>query len=136
MVILCLLHLFVSTCHCISLSTRYIFRLPIMTKDRRWRKLILYYFFISDYTIGNKIVETLYSNRVTSENIRIHTPPLLLHSKLGCLLFSKGSSNSTSGTTLHGGNGRGKATFPPLEVRKTSKSPFTAKCLNSFCRRL
>ena len=27
-------------------------------------------------TIGDKIVETLYSNRVTSENKRIHTPPL------------------------------------------------------------
>ena len=27
--------------------------------------------------IGDKIVETLYSNRVTSENKRIHTPPLL-----------------------------------------------------------
>ena len=26
-------------------------------------------------TIGDKIVETLYSNRVTSENKRIHTPP-------------------------------------------------------------
>ena len=25
-------------------------------------------------TIGDKIVETLYSNRVTSENKRIHTP--------------------------------------------------------------
>ena len=43
-VILCLLHLFVSTCHCISLSTRYIFLFPITTKDRWWRKLILYYF--------------------------------------------------------------------------------------------
>ena len=27
-------------------------------------------------TIGDKIVETLYLNRVTSENKRIHTPPL------------------------------------------------------------
>ena len=27
-------------------------------------------------TIGDKIVETLYSNRETSENKRIHTPPL------------------------------------------------------------
>ena len=27
-------------------------------------------------TIGDKIVETLYSNRITSENKRIHTPPL------------------------------------------------------------
>ena len=28
------------------------------------------------YTIGDKNVETLYSNRVTSENKRIRTPPL------------------------------------------------------------
>ena len=44
--------------------------------------------------------------------------PLLatLHSKLGCLLFSIGSSNS--GTTLHGGDGGGKAlhAFSRFEV--------------------
>ena len=51
---------------------------------------------------GDKIVETLCSKRVTSENKRIHTPLPPLHSKLGCLLFSIGSSNS--GTTLHGGD--------------------------------
>ena len=46
--------------------------------------------------------------------------PLLptLHSKLGCLLFSIGSSNS--GTTLHGGDGGGKAlhVFSRFEVSK------------------
>ena len=42
-------------------------------------------------TIGDKIVETLYLNRVTSENKRIRTLPCPLHSKLGCLLFSIGS---------------------------------------------
>ena len=42
-------------------------------------------------TIGDKIVETLYLNRVTSENKRIRTLPCPLHSKLGCLLFSLGS---------------------------------------------
>ena len=73
-------------------------------------------------TIGDKIVETLYSNRVTSENKRIHTPPL--HSRLRCLLFSIGSSNS--GTTLYGGDGGGKALFSPFEVRETSESPFKA----------
>ena len=78
--------------------------------------------------IGDKLVETLYSNRVTSENKRIHTPPLPLHSKLRYLLFSTGSSNS--GTTLHGGNGRGKGSFSPFKIGKTSKSPFRAKCLN------
>ena len=68
--------------------------------------------------IGDKIVETLYSNRVTSENKRICTPPLSpLLSKLGCLLFSLSSLNI--GTTLHGGDGGEKAIFPPFEVSKT-----------------
>ena len=56
-------------------------------------------------TIGDKIVETLYSNRVTSETQESTPLPCPLHSKLGCFLFSKGSSNS--GTTLHGGDGGG-----------------------------
>ena len=34
-------------------------------------------------TIGDKIVETLYSNRVTSENKEINTPPLSLPVKVG-----------------------------------------------------
>ena len=51
--------------------------------------------------------------------------PCPLHSKLGCLLFSIGSSNF--GTTLHGGEGGGKAIFPPFEVSKTSKSPVLGK---------
>ena len=72
-------------------------------------------------TIGDKTVETLYSNRVTLENKRIHTPPLSLHSKFGCLLFSIG--NAKSGTTLHGGDGGGKDIFSPFEVRKTLKVP-------------
>ena len=55
--------------------------------------------------IGDEIVET--------------SVPLPCHllSKLGRLLFSIGSSNS--GTTLHGGDGGGKAIFPPFEVSKT-----------------
>ena len=73
-------------------------------------------------TIGDKIVEALYSNRVTSEDKRIHTPPL--HSRLRCLLFSIGSSNS--GTTLYGGDRGGKALFSPFEVREMSESPFRA----------
>jgi len=75
-------------------------------------------------TIGDKIVETLYSNRVTSENKRINTPPPPLHSKLGCLLFSISSSNS--GTTLHGGDGGEEALFFPFEVGKTSEGRFSA----------
>ena len=34
-------------------------------------------------TIGDKIVETLYLNRVTSENKRIRTPPLSPPFKVG-----------------------------------------------------
>ena len=68
-------------------------------------------------TIRDKIVETLYSNRVTSENKRIRTPPLSPSFKFGCLLFSIASSNI--GSTLHGEDGGGKATFPTFEVSKT-----------------
>ena len=67
-------------------------------------------------TIGDKIVEALYSirvQRVTIESKRIHTPPPPLHSKLWCLLFSIGSL------------GR-KALFSPLEVSKESESSFRA----------
>ena len=52
--------------------------------------------------VGEKIVKTLFSNRVTSENKRIHTLPCPLHSKLGCLMLSIASSNR--GTTLNGGD--------------------------------
>ena len=52
-------------------------------------------------TIGDKIVETLYSNRVTSENKVIYPPSPFPPFKVGEGLFSIGSSNS--GTTLHGG---------------------------------
>ena len=85
-------------------------------------------------TIGHKIVETLYSNRVTSENKRIHIPPMSLHSKLECLLFSMGRLNS--GTTLHRGDGEEKLYFPILKSVKRKKGQFRAKCLNLFCRRL
>ena len=68
-------------------------------------------------TISHKIVETLYSYRVTSENKRIHIPPLSPLFKAGCLLFPLGSSNI--GTTLHGEDGGGKAIFPTFEVSKT-----------------
>ena len=103
----------------------------------KWSKMLCWWRCFLDTVntaIGDKIVETLYSNRVTSETYESTPLPCPLHSKLGCFLFSKGSSNS--GTTLHGGDGGGNAIFSPFEVRKTSKSPFRAKCLNSFCRRM
>ena len=78
--------------------------------------------------IGDKTVETLYSDRVTTQITKESRPPSPLHSKLGCLFFSIGSSNC--GITLHGGDGGGKALFPPLEVSKVSESPSRAKCPN------
>ena len=50
---------------------------------------------IGKLTISDKIVETLYSNRVTSENKIIHTPPL------------SPPFSSNIGTTLYGGDGGG-----------------------------
>ena len=79
-------------------------------------------------TIGDKLVETLYLNGVTSENKTNYTPPL--HSKLGRLLFSTGSSNS--GTTLHGGDGEGKALLYPFKVGKRQKAPFGRSVLTNF----
>jgi len=38
----------------------------------------------------------------------------IAHSKLGCLLFSTGSSNSS--TPLVGGDGEGKALFFPFQM--------------------
>ena len=78
--------------------------------------------------VSGKIVETLFSNMVTSGN------PCAIHSKLKCLLCSIRSSNSC--TTLHGGDGGGKAIFPPFEVSEMKKAQFWVKCLNSFCCRL
>ena len=88
-------------------------------------------YFSSPFPSTDKIVETLYSNRVTTDNKRIHTRsplPTLLRSKLWCLLFSRGSSNS--GTTLHEVDGGVKALFSSLEVSKASENPFKTKCLN------
>ena len=71
--------------------------------------------------IGDKIFETLYSNRVTSENKESTSFPCPLRSKLGFLLFSKGSSNS--GTTLLGGDGGEKLYFPLLKSGNRQKAP-------------
>ena len=103
-----------------------------------WSLIVLYctcavYYCIGP-ALGEKIVQTLYSNRVTSENKRDHTPPPPIHLKLGCLLFSIGSSNS--GTTLRWwGDGGGKALFSPFEVgnmalgRSVSAIFFVADCV-------
>ena len=70
-------------------------------------------------TVSDKIVKTLYSNSVTSENKRIHTPSL--SQSWGVLLFSIGSSNS--GATLHGGDGEEKLYFSLLKSVKRQKAP-------------
>ena len=77
-------------------------------------------------SMGDNIVVTLYSNRVTSEPNNPH----LSRPALGCLAFSTGSSNSS--TSLHRGDGSGKVIFSLVEVGKTSVRPFRAKCLNHF----
>ena len=68
-------------------------------------------------TIGDKIVDTLYSNRITLENKRIHTPSLSPPFKVGVFVVFYSSLNSS--TTLHEGDGERKAIFYPSEVRKT-----------------
>ena len=78
-----------------------------------------YCFVPRDSTMGEKIVETLNSNRVTSANKTVHTTPF--HSKLGCLLFSTGNTNSD--TTLHRGMREGKIYFLLLKSVKRQKAP-------------
>ena len=51
-------------------------------------------------SIRDKIVETLYSNRVTTANKRIHTPPL--HSKVECSAWeSDGKSKHSFSNAVH-----------------------------------
>ena len=79
-------------------------------------------------TVGDKIVETLSSNGMTSERKTIHTTPPLLHSNVGCLMFSAGSSNN--GKTLNRGDGGGKAFFSLFltKIAKLLEWYFRAKC--------
>ena len=68
-------------------------------------------------TIGDKIVETLYLNRVISENNRIRTPPLSPPFKVGVLVvFYRQLEQGHN--IVRSGWGR-KAMFPPFEVNKT-----------------
>ena len=80
-------------------------------------------------TISDEIVETLHSNWVTPKNKRIHTPRLSFPFKVGVIAVFYRSCSSNSGTTLPGGDGRGKALFSPFEV---GKSPFRAKCTSQL----
>ena len=86
-------------------------------------------------TIGDKIVETLFLNRVISENKRIRTPPLSPSFKVGVfVVFYRQLEQGHN--TLHRGDGRGKLYFLLLKLIKRKKAQFWAKNLNSFCRRL
>ena len=83
-------------------------------------------------TITDKIVETLSSNGVTSENKTIHTPPPPppLHSKLGCLLFPTGSLNSSTTTYCMERVGTESFIFSFLSWQNIREAPFRANCLN------
>ena len=78
-------------------------------------------------------VETFYSNRLTSGNKRIHTPPLSPPFKVGVFVVFYIAQHCMQGM------GGGKAIFPPFEVSKGQKKPslgrsgsthFVADCLN------
>ena len=81
-------------------------------------------------TIGDKIVDTLSANEVTSEKKQPIALSYSLHLKLGCSLFLTGSSNSD--TTLHGGVREGRENFIFLfwSHGKISGRSFKATCLN------
>ena len=77
-------------------------------------------------TIGEKIVETLFLNRVISENKRIRTPPLSPPFKVGVfVVFYRQLEQGHN--TLHRGDGGGKLYFLLFEVNKTLKSPVLGK---------
>ena len=68
-------------------------------------------------TIGDKIVETLYLNRVVSENKGIRTPPLSPPFKVGVFVVFYRQLEQGHNIAWRGW-GR-KAIFPPFEVNKT-----------------
>ena len=81
-----------------------------------------------------------HSNRVTSENKTIHTPPPPLHSKLFFFVcFVKVAPTATQHYTK--GMGKGKLYFPPLMSVKLQKGPlrqsvsinFFAECSLPIC---
>ena len=115
-----------------------------------WNKLVCNYSVIGMYNTTDKCIARQYfspmqyltynqrqncwglflRNGYIFQRTKQSTPVLpSLNSKIGCLLFSIGSSNS--GRTLVEGVGAGK-----LYVGKTSDRPLRAKDLNWFCCRL
>ena len=75
-----------------------------------------------DDKIGDKVVDSLSSNWVTSDNKTIHTLPL------PSIQIWGGSKDS--GTKLHEVGGRGEASFYPFEVGKMSERPYRANCFD------
>ena len=69
------------------------------------------------YTIGDKIVKTLFLNRVISENKRIRNPPLSPPFKVGVFVVFFRQLEQGHNIAQRGW-GR-KAIFPPFEVNKT-----------------
>ena len=68
-------------------------------------------------TIGDKIVETLFLNRVISENKRIRTPPLSPSFKVGVFVVFYAARTRAQHIAQRGWER--KAIFPPFEVNKT-----------------
>ena len=118
--ILCLLHLFVSTCHCISLSTRYIFLFPIITKDRRWRKLILYYFHFRLHNWRQNCWDVVLKSGNFREHKNPHPSPAPSFQSWGVCCFLK-VARTVHGTTLPGWDGGRKAIFPPCGSQENVK---------------
>ena len=91
-------------------------------------------------TIADKIVETLFLNRVILENKRIRTPPLSPPFKVGVFVVFYRQLEQGHNIAQRGW-GR-KAIFPPFEVNKTQKknsfgrsvsTHFVADCSFKIC---
>ena len=73
--------------------------------------------FFTYNNIGDKIVETLFLNKVISQNKRIRTPPLSPPFKVGVFVVFYRQLDQGHNIARRGW-GR-KAIFPPFEVNKT-----------------
>ena len=92
-----------------------------MTETTRWSRNLLTASLSFNTTISDKIVET-YSNRVTSENRRIHSPPLSPPFKVGvfCCFLKIGWIVAQH---CMEGMGEEKLYFPLLKSGKCQKAP-------------
>ena len=83
-------------------------------------------------TIGDKTVETLYSDRVTSEKEKFHTPPLPPPFKVGIFVFFY----LTVAQHCMEGMGEEKLYFALLKpsLGRSFSTHFVSKCLNRNLR--